>query len=212
MHQKCKLQTASFMLFMFQLTFCITFFQKCCSCSSGDNIFAKRHQAILINNLIFWPPNGLNKSIFCNCICSFRSFGRSDRDFFAPCPHQNIASGCSPVHFSPPEPRQQRWVHESMQSFFQFCIRSAVFFVPSMLRAPFFTKYHPIFWKYAPRPQWEAWFWKRHKCKIMKIVPLRPSNYACMHPFCTNYCNLKIAESIGKLCIFGLWPLFGSYI
>ena len=68
----------------------------------------------------------------------------------------------------------------------------------------FFTKYHPIFWKYAPRPRWEAWFWKRHKSKIMKNVPLRPSNYACMHPFCTTYCNLKFAKSIGKICIFCL--------
>ena len=32
MHQKCKLQTASFVLFMFQFTFCITFFQNRCSC------------------------------------------------------------------------------------------------------------------------------------------------------------------------------------
>ena len=42
------LQAAYFMLFMFQLTFCITFFQNCCSCSSGVHIFAKRLQAILI--------------------------------------------------------------------------------------------------------------------------------------------------------------------
>ena len=25
----------------------------------------------------------------------------------------------------------------------------------------------------------------------MKNVPLTPSNYVCMHPFCTTYCNLK---------------------
>ena len=56
MHQKCKLQTASFMLFMFQLTFCITFFQNSCSCSSGDNTFAKRLQTILIKNFIFLTP------------------------------------------------------------------------------------------------------------------------------------------------------------
>ena len=151
--------------------------------------------------LLCWPPNGLDKSIFCNCICSFRSFGRSDRHFFAPCPHQNIASGCSPVHFSPPEPRQQKWVYASLQQFCQFRIRSAVFFVPSMLRAPFFTKYHPIFWKYAPRPRWEAWFWKRHKSKIMKNMPLGPSKYACIHPFCSTYCNLRFAKSIWK-CIY----------
>ena len=56
MHQKCKLQTASFMLFMFQLTFCITFFQKCCSCSSGGHIFAKRLQVILIKQCTFLTP------------------------------------------------------------------------------------------------------------------------------------------------------------
>ena len=55
-HQKCKLQTASFMLFMFQLTFCITFFQKCCSCFSGGHIFAKRLQAISINFFAFLTP------------------------------------------------------------------------------------------------------------------------------------------------------------
>ena len=31
---------------------------------------------------------------------------------------------------------------------------------------------------------------------------LRPSNYACMHPFCTTYCNLKFAKSIGKNLYF----------
>ena len=36
----------------------------------------------------------------------------------------------------------------------------------------------------------------------MKNIPLRPSNYACMHPFCTTYCNLKFAKSIGKLAPF----------
>ena len=153
-----------------------------------------------------------NNSILCHLICSLRSSGRSDRHFFAPCLHQNIASGCSPVHFSPPEPRQQKWVYASFQQFCQFRIRSAVFFVPSMLRAPFFTKYHPIFWKYAPRPRWEAWFWKRHKSKIMKNVSLRPSNYACMHPFCTICLQPKICKIHLKDCIFCLWPLLARYI
>ena len=90
-----------------------------------------------------------------------------------------------------------------MQQFCQFRIWSVVFFVPSMLRAPFFTKYHLIFWKYAPRPRWEAWFWKRHKSKIMKNVPLRPSNFACMHLFCTTDCNLKVANPLGNAyCLF----------
>ena len=108
-----------------------------CSCLGGEHNFAKRFHALLIEKSTFSPPNGIDKSIVCHFIYSFRSFGRSDRDFFAPCPHQNIASGCSPVHFSPPDPRQQKWMYASMQQFCQFRIRSAVFFVPSMLRTLF---------------------------------------------------------------------------
>ena len=151
------MQASSCLLYAFHVSthFLHHIFSKMLFLLERGTHFAKRLQAVLIIFFVFWPPNGLDKSIFCNCICSF---GRSDRHFFVPCPHQNIASGCSPVHFSPPEPHQQKWVYASMQQFCQFRIRSAVFFVPSMLRAPFFTKYHPIFWKNAPRPWWEAWF------------------------------------------------------
>ena len=37
LHQKCTLQDAAFMIFMIQLTFCITFFEKCCSKKSSKN-------------------------------------------------------------------------------------------------------------------------------------------------------------------------------
>ena len=40
----------------------------------------------------------------------------------------------------------------------------------------------------------------------MKNVPLRPSNYASMHPFCTIYFNLKFAKSIGKYVFFVYSP------
>ena len=33
-------------------------------------------------------------------------------------------------------------------------------------------------------------------------MPLRPSNYASMHPFGTTYCSLKFAKSIGKMFFF----------
>ena len=56
LHQKCKLQDASFMLFMLQLTFYITFFQKCCSCLGGEHNFAKRFHALLIENFTFLTP------------------------------------------------------------------------------------------------------------------------------------------------------------
>ena len=56
LHRKCKLQDASFMLFMLQLTFYITFFQKCCSCLGGEHNFAKRFHALLIENSTFLTP------------------------------------------------------------------------------------------------------------------------------------------------------------
>ena len=118
----------------------------------GGHIFAKRLQVILIKDSLFWPSNGLEKSIFCNCICSFRSFGRSDCHLFAPCPLQNIASGCSPVYFSPPESRQWKWMYASQRQFCQFRIRSAVFFVPSMLRTFFFYKISSYFLKICSPP------------------------------------------------------------
>ena len=43
----------------------------------------------------------------------------------------------------------------------------------------------------------------------MKSVPLRPSNYASMHPFCTTYCNHKFAKSIGK-CVFFVYSPFSE--
>ena len=56
MHQKCKLQDASFMIFMLQLTFCITFFQNCASCLHGEHDFAKRLQALSIEIFTFLTP------------------------------------------------------------------------------------------------------------------------------------------------------------
>ena len=64
MHQKCKLVTASFMLFLFQFIFCITFFQKCCSRSCGETIFANRLQVILIKDFIFLTPERRPKDDF----------------------------------------------------------------------------------------------------------------------------------------------------
>ena len=53
LHRKCKLQDAAFMLFMLQLTFYITIFQKCCSCLGGEHNFAKRFHALVIENSTF---------------------------------------------------------------------------------------------------------------------------------------------------------------
>ena len=64
LHQKCKLQDASFIILMLQLTFRITFFENCASCLGGEHNFAKRFHASSIENFTFLTPNGLDKSIF----------------------------------------------------------------------------------------------------------------------------------------------------
>ena len=74
------------MLFMFQLTFCITFFQKCCSCSSGDNTFAKRLQVILIKNLIFLAPKRPRYEYFLQLYLLFSLFWPFRSPFFRSMP------------------------------------------------------------------------------------------------------------------------------
>ena len=59
LHQKCKLQDASFMFLMLQPTFYITFFQNCCSCIGGEDNFAKRFHALLIEKSTILTPKRL---------------------------------------------------------------------------------------------------------------------------------------------------------
>ena len=106
LHETCKLQDPSFMIFMLQLTFRIICFQNSASRCSGKHDFANRLRAFCFEKYAFLPPppNRLHKSRFCHFCsplslhCSFGSL------FFAPCPLQKVASGCSLVHFSPPRP------------------------------------------------------------------------------------------------------------
>ena len=69
-----------------------------------------------------------------------------------------------------------------------------------------------ILWKNARRPRWEAWFWKRHKSKIMKHLPLGSSSYANMHPFCTIYCTSNFAKSMGEIVCFVYAPFWEAIL
>ena len=79
-----------------------------------------------------------------------------------------------------------------------------------MLPPPLVTKCPCAFWKNAPRPRWEAWFWKRHKSKIMKHMPLGPSNYACMHIFLHNLLQPEMCKIYWKTVYFFFMAPFGK--
>ena len=54
--QKCKLQDTTFIIFLFQLTFRIIFFQKSASRLSGEHIFEKQLRALSIEIFTFLTP------------------------------------------------------------------------------------------------------------------------------------------------------------
>jgi hypothetical protein len=64
LHQKFKLQDTTFIIFMFQLTFRIIFFQKSASRLSGEHIFEKQLQALSIIFFTFFPPKRPQKEHF----------------------------------------------------------------------------------------------------------------------------------------------------
>ena len=80
-----------------------------------------------------------------------------------------------------------------------------------MLRTPFFTKHPSVFVKNAPRPRWEAWFWKRHRSDHKKNA-FRPPKWANHSHFCNTFCTLNFAKSITKINISCLWALLGNHI
>ena len=122
-------------------------------------------------------------------------------------PPSKNACGSSPVHFSPPRPRLQKRLYASHLQFCKFRALSAVFFVPVVLHTHFSSNFYHIFWKFAPRPRWQAWFWKLHACQIFKNVPYCTPNWPNKCHVGSTYCNSKFAKSIGKMCISCLRPL-----
>ena len=161
---------------------------------------------------LVWPPNGLHKSYFCHFCSLLSSLGSFGSLFFRSVPPSKFWLWPMTCAFL---------ASRALSAKMTVCIAPLIlqnsYAIYNFLCAihdssTFFYKTSTIFQKNASRLRWEAWFWKRHKSKIMKNMPLRPSNYACMHPSCTIYCNLKIANSMGKVCTVCLRLFLGSYI
>ena len=97
LHQKCRLHTPIYIC-CGQLNFRLTCFQNSASCGCGEHNYAKRLRAVSINVFTFLNPKRPQKEHFCHLTCSYHSFDRSDRYFFASWALQNFASGSWLVH------------------------------------------------------------------------------------------------------------------
>ena len=71
-----------------------------------------------------------------------------------------------PRAFFASEPRLQKRPSAKRLQFFQCRVRSAIFFLLFMLYNAFSIKFSSFFVKSAPRPRWEAHFWKTHVSKV----------------------------------------------
>ena len=69
-----------------------------------------------------------------------------------------------------------------------------------------------IFVKNASRPRCGAWFWKPHSCKIMLKKAFQVPRSHGLRSFWSCLWHLEFAKSMGKMCIFCLWTLFGSFL
>ena len=201
MHQKWKLQAASFMLFMFQFIFCITFFQNCCSCSSAEQVFAKRLQANWIN-FFFGPSNGLDKSILYLLIYSFRFFWPFRSPFCSlRALFKILLLAAVPCIFRPQSPvsknecmhRCNNFVNFVYDLLFSLCLpcfehlflQNIILFSENMLPA------------LGGKHDFES----GTNVKSWKMCLLGPPVMPVCTLFAPHYCNLKFAKSIGKMCI-----------
>ena len=203
------IKNASFKLLLlcfscFNSLFASHFFKNVLPAYTGSMILQNDFKQFQSKFSLFWPPNGLHKSYFCHFCSLLSSLGSFGSLFFRSVPPSKFWLWPMTCAFL---------ASRALSAKMTVCIAPLIlqnsYAIYNFLCAihdssTFFYKTSTIFQKYAPRSRWEAWFWKRHKSKIMKNMPLRPFNDACMHPFCTTYCGLKFANSIGKMYIFRL--------
>ena len=146
LHQKCKLQTASFMLFMFQLTFCITFFQNCCSCSSGGHIFAKRLQAMLIKKFtLLSPKRPQEEHLFIIVFALFALLAVPIPILSLHARIKILLLAAVPCIFRPQSPVSKNECMHRCNNFVNFVYDLLFSLCLPCLEHLFFTKYHPIF-------------------------------------------------------------------
>ena len=89
----------------FNSLFASHFFKNVVPASAGSTILQSDFMQFLLKITLFWPLNGLDNSFFCHLICSFWSFGRSDRYFFAPCPPKSLPKPPRIAFLSPRWPK-----------------------------------------------------------------------------------------------------------
>ena len=117
--------TVRFVLFLPNIHFSIQFsslFSKMCSSPWVGSTFLKNgSKHFAFKNPLFGPLKPSNADSLSYFFGTYRSLSRSVSHFSASVALQNIASGCSLVHFSPLEPLLQNASHLKFPFFCIFC-------------------------------------------------------------------------------------------
>ena len=104
------------------------FFSKICSPPSVGSTFLKNgSKHFAFKNSLFGPLKPSNDDSLAHFFGTYRSLSRSVSHFSASVALQNIASGCSLVHFSPPGPLLQQCLSATHLNFSFVCASSAFF-------------------------------------------------------------------------------------
>ena len=128
----CRVRcTIRFVLFLPNTHFSIQFsslFSKMCSPPWVGSTFLKnRFKHFAFKNSLFGPLKPSNDDSLAYFFGTYRSLSRSVSHFSASVALQNIASGCSLVHFSPPGPLLQKCLSATHLKFSFVCASSAFF-------------------------------------------------------------------------------------
>ena len=125
--QSGPIPARSMLAFSLQLFF--SHFSKMCSPPSVGSTFLKNgSKHFAFKNPLFGPLKPSNDDSLAYFFRTYRSLSRSVSHFSASVALQNIAFGCSLVHFSPPEPLLQKCLFASHLKF-HFCFASFAFFL-----------------------------------------------------------------------------------
>ena len=156
--------TVRFVLFLPNTHFSIQFsslFSKMCSPPSVGSTFLKNgSKHFAFKNSLFGPLKPSNDDSLAHFFGTYRSLSRSVSHFSASVAFQNIAFGCSPVHFSPPGPLLQKCLSATHLKFSFVCASSAFFLYFCALTPLLIAFFAQLFDKMLPalcgRPDFES--------------------------------------------------------
>ena len=113
-------------------TILIAFFKNVLPASVGSTFLKNGSKHFAFKNSLFGPLKPSNDDSLAHFFGTYRSLSRSVSHFSASVALQNIVSGCSLVHFSPPEPLLQKCLFAAHLKFPFFVHRllSSYTFVP----------------------------------------------------------------------------------